>query len=234
MRLDKFFSQQRILSRKEVGEKLRRGLITVNGQTATKGDLKIDEALDVVALDGVVIPYKKYTYIVLNKPQGYVCSTDDPRDMVVTQLLPPELQKLDLFPCGRLDKDTTGLVILTNDGVSAHRNLSPKHHVEKRYRFQVADPYSDEDTSAIEAGITLADGYTTKPCKIERTGETSGYITLTEGKYHEIKRLFGARGNKITALERVSFASIELGELGVGEWREMNDLEIEVFHFSEK
>lgn len=229
MRLDKFFSEQKILSRKEVGEKLRRGLITVNGQTVKKGDVKIDETLDIVALEGVVIPYKKYTYIVVNKPQGYVCSTDDPRDMIVTELLPPELQKLELFPCGRLDKDTTGLVILTNDGISAHRNLSPKHHVEKRYRFQVADPYSDKDVVAIEAGVTLADGYTTKPCKIERTGDTTGYITLTEGKYHEIKRLFGARGNKITALERVSFATIELGNLPLGQWREMTSGEVEVF-----
>ncbi|MBR2902649.1 MAG: rRNA pseudouridine synthase [Clostridia bacterium] len=229
MRLDKFFSEQKILSRKEVGEKLRRGLITVNGQTVKKGDVKIDETLDVVALEGVEIPYKKYTYIVVNKPQGYVCSTDDPRDMIVTELLPPELQKLELFPCGRLDKDTTGLVILTNDGISAHRNLSPKHHVEKRYRFQVADPYSEKDATAIEAGVTLADGYTTKPCKIERTGDTTGYITLTEGKYHEIKRLFGARGNKITALERVSFATIELGDLPLGQWREMTSGEVEVF-----
>lgn len=229
MRLDKFFSEQKILSRKEVGEKLKRGLITVNGQTVKKGDVKIDETLDVVALEGVVIPYKKYTYIVVNKPQGYVCSTDDPRDMIVTELLPPEMQKLELFPCGRLDKDTTGLVILTNDGISAHRNLSPKHHVEKRYRFQVADPYSDKDVVAIEAGVTLADGYTTKPCKIERTGDTTGYITLTEGKYHEIKRLFGARGNKISALERVSFATIELGNLPLGQWREMTSGEVEVF-----
>lgn len=229
MRLDKFFSEQKILSRKEVGEKLRRGLITVNGQTVKKGDVKIDETLDVVALEGVEIPYKKYTYIVVNKPQGYVCSTDDPRDMIVTELLPPELQKLELFPCGRLDKDTTGLVILTNDGISAHRNLSPKHHVEKRYRFQVADPYSEKDATAIEAGVTLADGYTTKPCKIERTGDTTGHITLTEGKYHEIKRLFGARGNKITALERVSFATIELGDLPLGQWREMTSGEVEVF-----
>lgn len=229
MRLDKFFSEQKILSRKEVGEKLKRGLITVNGETVKKGDVKIDETLDVVALEGVVITYKKYTYIVVNKPQGYVCSTDDPRDMIVTELLPPELQKLELFPCGRLDKDTTGLVILTNDGISAHRNLSPKHHVEKCYRFQVADPYSDKDVAAIEAGVTLADGYTTKPCKIERTGDTTGYITLTEGKYHEIKRLFGARGNKITALERVSFATIELGDLPLGQWREMTSGEVEAF-----
>lgn len=229
MRLDKFFSEQKILSRKEVGEKLKRGLITVNGQTVKKGDVKIDEYRDIISLDGQVITYKKYIYIVVNKPQGYVCSTDDPRDMIVTELLPPELQKLDLFPCGRLDKDTTGLVIMTNDGISAHRNLSPKHHVEKRYRFQTADSYSDKDVTAIESGITLADGYTTKPCKIERTGDTTGYITLTEGKYHEIKRLFGARGNKIIELERVSFSEITLANLPLGQWRELTPTEEAIF-----
>ena len=229
MRLDKFFSEQKILSRKEVGEKLKRGLITVNGQVVKKGDIKIDEYKDQIALEGQLITYKKYTYILVNKPQGYVCSTDDPRDMIVTELLPQELQKLDLFPCGRLDKDTTGLVILTNDGISSHRNLSPKHHVAKKYAFETADPYSDKDIQAIQNGITLADGYTTKPCEIDRLSQTTGYITLTEGKYHEIKRLFGARGNKIVGLNRVSFSEIVLGDLPLGQWRELTSSEVEVF-----
>ena len=229
MRLDKFFSEQKILSRKEVGEKLKRGLITVNGQVVKKGDIKIDEYKDQITLEGQLITYKKYTYILVNKPQGYVCSTDDPRDMIVTELLPPELQKLDLFPCGRLDKDTTGLVILTNDGISSHRNLSPKHHVAKKYAFETADPYSDKDIQAIQNGITLADGYTTKPCEIERHSQTTGYITLTEGKYHEIKRLFGARGNKIVRLNRVSFSEIVLGDLPLGQWRELTPQEVEIF-----
>ena len=229
MRLDKFFSEQKILSRKEVGDKVKKGCITVNGVVAKKADIKIDESKDIILLDGEVISYKKYIYLMINKPQGYVSSTDDPRDKTVIDLLPPHLQKFDLFPCGRLDKDTVGLVILTNDGVSAHNNLSPKRHVQKRYFFTTADEYTDQDANAIQDGITLADGYTTKPCKIERVDGKNGYITLVEGKYHEIKRLFGARGNKIVFLQRVSFSSIVLGDLPEGEYRHLTPDEEYIF-----
>ena len=165
----------------------------------------------------------------MNKPEGVVSATEDGRDKTVIDLLPENLKKFDLFPCGRLDKDTTGLIVLTNDGVSAHNALSPKRHVEKKYYFATADDYSDDDISAITAGITLKDGYTTKPCRINRISEKSGYIYLTEGKYHEIKRLFGARGNKIIELERVAFGSLTLGELKSSEWRFMTDEEISAF-----
>lgn len=229
MRLDKFFSEQKILSRKQVVECLKKGQITVNGNIIKKNDFKVDENKDEIALNGEVICYKKFVYILLNKPSGYVSATEDNRDKTVIDLLPENLQKLDLFPCGRLDKDTLGLVILTNDGASAHNALSPKHHVEKKYYFETADPYSNEDVLAIEEGITLADGYTTKPCKIERASENSGYIILTEGKYHEIKRLFGARKNKITFLKRISFSSITLDSLPLGEWRFLTQEEEDVF-----
>ena len=229
MRLDKFFSEQKILSRKEVADKIKKGCICVNGTLAKKADVKIDENKDVITLDGQIVAYKKYIYLMVNKPQGYVSSTDDPRDKTVIDLLPPHLQKFDLFPCGRLDKDTVGLVILTNDGISAHNNLSPKRHVKKKYFFTTADDYSDEDIKAIQAGITLADGYTTKPCEIERVDDKNGYITLVEGKYHEIKRLFGARGNKIVFLQRVSFSSIVLGDLPEGEYRHLTPQEEQIF-----
>ncbi len=229
MRLDKFFSEQKILTRKEVSDCVKKGLISVNGEIVKKNDFKIDEYKDQVCFRGQIILYKKYTYIMLNKPSGYVSSTEDNRDKTVIDLLPPNLQKLELFPCGRLDKDTVGLVILTNDGISAHNALSPKHHVQKKYYFTTADSYSDDDISAIERGITLADGYTTKPCTIERVDSDKGYIILTEGKYHEIKRLFGARGNKITFLQRVSFSKIELGDLLLGEWRFLTEEEENIF-----
>lgn len=229
MRLDKFFSEQKILSRKEVVDCLKKGQITVNGQIVKKNDLKVDENKDEIALRGEVIQYKKFVYILLNKPSGYVSATEDGREKTVIDLLPENLQRLGLFPCGRLDKDTLGLVILTNDGISAHNALSPKHHVEKKYYFQTADPYSNEDIVAIEQGITLADGYTTKPCKIERESKTNGYIILTEGKYHEIKRLFGARGNKIVFLKRISFSAISLGDLPLGEWRYLTQEEENIF-----
>ena len=132
MRLDKFFSSQKILSRKESEEALRKGRVAVNGVTVKNGDLKVDEEKDEIALDGKVIKYQKYAYILINKPFGVVSATEDGRDKTVIDLLPDDLQKLGLFPCGRLDKDTTGLVVLTNDGVSAHNALSPKKHVEKK------------------------------------------------------------------------------------------------------
>ena len=229
MRLDKFFSEQKILSRKEVADKVKKGCIAINGVIAKKADIKIDETKDVVTLDDQIVQYKKFVYLLLNKPQGYVSSTDDPRDKTVLDLLPPDLRKFDLFPCGRLDKDTVGLVILTNDGVSAHNNLSPKRHVKKKYFFTTADEYSDQDVDAIQAGITLADGWTTKPCKIDRVDSKNGYITLVEGKYHEIKRLFGARGNKIVFLQRVSFSSIVLGDLPEGEYRHLTPQEEQIF-----
>ena len=229
MRLDKFFSEQKILSRKEVADKVKKGCIAINGVIAKKADIKIDETKDVVTLDDQIVQYKKFVYLLLNKPQGYVSSTDDPRDKTVLDLLPPDLRKFDLFPCGRLDKDTVGLVILTNDGVSAHNNLSPKRHVKKKYFFTTADEYSDQDVDAIQAGITLADGWTTKPCKIDRVDGKNGYITLVEGKYHEIKRLFGARHNKIVFLQRVSFSSILLGDLPEGEYRHLTPEEENIF-----
>ena len=165
----------------------------------------------------------------MNKPQGVVSATEDRDQKTVLDLLPEDLLKFDLFPCGRLDKDTTGLVILTNDGISAHNALSPKKHVEKKYLFETAEPYSDADVTAIESGITLKDGYSTKPCKIERISETEGYIYLTEGKYHEIKRLFGARSNKITKLRRIGFGNLEIGDLPEGSWRYLTEEEISEF-----
>lgn len=233
MRLDKFFSSQKILSRKECSEYLKKKLITVNGETAKKGDLKIDPDNDEIALNGKVINYQKYVYILINKPLGIVSATEDARDKTVIDLLPDNLKRLGLFPCGRLDKDTSGLIVLTNDGVSAHNALSPKKHVEKKYRFSVADDYTDDDIAAITAGITLKDGYTTKPCKIERLDEKNGFIYLTEGKYHEIKRLFGARGNKITSLERTNFGNLSLNGIASGEWRFMTTAEINLFTASE-
>ena len=229
MRIDKFFSEIGKFSRKECAEKLKKGFITVNGVTVKKGEFKVDPEKDVVCYNGEIIKYKKYAYILVNKPTGVVSATEDGRDKTVVDLLPEEMKKLNLFPCGRLDKDTVGLVILTNDGISAHNALSPKHHVEKKYYFEVADEFDDGDKIAIENGLTLADGYTTKPCKIERLDGKSGHITLTEGKYHEIKRLFGARGNKITFLERVSFSKILLGDLPRGEWRYLTEEEEKIF-----
>lgn len=230
IRLDKYFSGQGVLSRTLVAEAIKRKRIAVNGVTATRKDVKIDENKDVITLDGNHIAYKKYVYVMLNKPLGVVSATEDGKDKTVIDILPDELQKTGLFPSGRLDKETSGLIILTNDGVSSHKRLSPKNHVEKVYEYECIEELSDEDKQKIEQGITLKDGYTTKPCMIEKTDGYSGKITLTEGKYHEIRRLFGAVGNKITSLKRVSFGSILLDDkLESGEWRYLTKDEIKEF-----
>lgn len=229
MRLDKFFSQTGTLTRSQVQKQLKLGKVTVNGETIKKADYKVDPDKDEIRYNENKIVYRRFVYIMMNKPRGVVSATEDRDQKTVLDLLPEDLLKFDLFPCGRLDKDTTGLVVLTNDGISAHNALSPKKHVEKKYSFETADAYSDADLTAIESGITLKDGYSTKPCKIERISETEGYIYLTEGKYHEIKRLFGARSNKITKLERIGFGKLEIGDLPEGDWRYLTEEEISWF-----
>lgn len=229
MRLDKFFSQTGTLTRSQAQKQLKLGKVTVNGETIKKADYKVDPDKDEIRYNEDKIVYRRFVYIMMNKPRGVVSATEDRDQKTVLDLLPEDLLKLDLFPCGRLDKDTTGLVVLTNDGISAHNALSPKKHVEKKYSFETADAYSDADVTAIESGITLKDGYSTKPCKIERISETEGYIYLTEGKYHEIKRLFGARSNKITKLERIGFGKLEIGDLPEGDWRYLTEEEISWF-----
>lgn len=229
MRLDKFFSQTGTLTRSQAQKQLKLGKVTVNGETIKKADYKVDPDKDEIRYNENKIVYRRFVYIMMNKPRGVVSATEDRDQKTVLDLLPEDLLKFDLFPCGRLDKDTTGLVVLTNDGISAHNALSPKKHVEKKYSFETADTYSDADVTAIESGITLKDGYSTKPCKIERISETEGYIYLTEGKYHEIKRLFGARSNKITKLERIGFGKLEIGDLPEGDWRYLTEEEISWF-----
>lgn len=229
MRLDKFFSQTGTLTRSQVQKQLKLGKVTVNGETIKKADYKVDPDKDEIRYNENKIVYRRFVYIMMNKPRGVVSATEDRDQKTVLDLLPEDLLKFDLFPCGRLDKDTTGLVVLTNDGISAHNALSPKKHVEKKYSFETADAYSDADVMAIESGITLKDGYSTKPCKIERISETEGYIYLTEGKYHEIKRLFGARSNKITKLGRIGFGKLEIGDLPEGDWRYLTEEEISWF-----
>ena len=229
MRLDKFLSNMGKATRSECSRFARAGKISVNGVTVKKCDIHIDPERDTIVFCGVPVTYKKFTYIMLNKPQGYVSATDDEREKTVLDLLPEEERRLGLFPCGRLDKNTLGLVILTNDGESAHRLLSPKHHVSKVYAFESQLPLSEADISALERGVDIG-GYFTKPCTIKMDSDTKGLITLTEGKYHQIKRMLEAVGNKIIYLERVSFGDIALDPaLGRGDWRYLTNDEEKAF-----
>lgn len=227
IRLDKFFTETATLSRREAVLEIKRGKVLVDGVIITDPSKKIDEERAEVVYNGQRVAYQKYVYIMLNKPEGVVSATEDTKQKTVLDLLPEKYKKLGLFPCGRLDKDTLGLVMLTNDGDTAHKLLSPKSHVEKTYKYKCADPLTSENKNKIENGLELRDGYVTKPCKIKMISELEGEITLTEGKYHEIKRLFGAVGNKITFLERITFGSLVLeSNLKRGQWRELNMAEI--------
>ena len=229
MRLDKFLSNMGKATRSESGKLAKAGKITVNGNIVKRADIHIDENSDIVCVNGVTVGYKKYAYIMLNKPEGYVSATDDDREKTVLDLLPDEQRRLGLFPCGRLDKNTLGLVILTNDGESAHKCLSPKHHVDKIYKFECKFPLNDNLVNMLEKGVDIG-GYFTKPCKIKLYNELSGEITLTEGKYHQIKRMFESIDNKIVYLERLSFGGIVLDEsLSRGSWRYLTEDEEKLF-----
>ena len=228
MRLDKFLSETGRASRKEAGIAAKKGLITVNGTVAKHADVHIDPENDRVVYCGEEITYRTFTYIIMNKPKGYVSVTEAKGDIPAQTLLPETEQKLGLFPAGRLDKNTTGLLLLTNDGATAHRLTSPKHHVDKVYSFTVKFPISEDDVSALCGGVTLEDGYETMTCKVEMTSEREGRITLREGKYHQIKRMMIAVHNQITSLTRISYGPLTVEGLDEGEWRYLTDDEIKL------
>ena len=226
MRLDKMIASTGIASRSQISSAVRAGKVLVDGVVAKKADMQVDPDKVSVSYCGTPVCYRKYTYIMLNKPEGYVSATEDGRLPTVIELLPEELQKIGLFPCGRLDKNTLGLMLLTNDGDTSHRLLAPKSHVTKTYAFKLKFPLSDADIVALQAGVDIG-GYVTAPCTVERTGEREGEITLTEGKYHQIKLMMEAVHNQVTYLERISFGPLVLDPaLERGQWRYLDADEI--------
>ena len=230
MRLDKFLSNNQFISRTECKKALKSGLIKVNGKYANDPSMKIDEEKDVVEYKGSVVKYNKYIYLMLNKPSGYVSSTDEPNKKTVIDLLPDCYKNIGLFPCGRLDIDTTGLLILTNDGQLSHILLSPKHHVGKTYYFECSPHLDDDMIKHLQDGVDIGEKAITKPAVIVPGPDmTSGTITITEGKFHQIKRMFECVGSRITMLRRMSFAGISLdSSLTEGDWRLLNDRETEL------
>ena len=228
MRIDKFLSDMGIASRRESAAAAKRGMITVDGAVVKDSSIHIDPEKCSLTYMGRKISYSKYVYVMLNKPEGYVSATEDSRLPVVTELLSEELQRMELFPVGRLDRDTVGLMILTNNGQLAHTVLSPKRHVDKDYYFKSREPMAKGAEERFASNIVLADGYECKSarlvCDDDRMG---GVITLTEGKYHQIKRMVAAVDNAVVFLERISFAGIPLDRtLARGEWRMLSDEEI--------
>ncbi len=230
MRLDKMLSQCGVATRRETAAAAKRGTITVNGTAVNRPDAKVDPEKDTVIYCGRPVRYRAFFYFMLNKPDGYVSATEDGRDPVVTQLLPEEYRRLELFPCGRLDKHTLGLMLLTNDGPLSHRLLSPKNHVSKTYGFRVKFPLSPEDITALEAGVDIG-GYITAPCSVVLSDSREGRITITEGKYHQIKLMMEAVHNQITYLERLTFGPLSLDPaLERGACRELTDEEIQALN----
>ena len=230
MRIDKFLSEQGVASRKEAAKAAKSGGVLVNGVAVKDLYTHIDPETATVFYLGRRIEYHKFIYVMLNKPEGYVSATDDKSLPYVTELLPDELRKRELFPVGRLDRDTVGMMILTDDGQLAHALLSPKRHVEKKYFFTAKVPMREGVEDDFRDGITLADGYECKSAVIElQPDRMGGVITLTEGKYHQIKRMVAAEDNRVMTLERITFGGIPLDtSLKRGEWRFLTEGEVEL------
>ena len=219
-----------ISTRKETALLAKKGQITVDGVPFRDASKHIDPEKNRVVFCGNEISYSKYTYVMLNKPTGYVSATEDSKLPVVTELLSEQLQRIELFPVGRLDRDTVGLMILTNNGPLAHRLLSPKQHVEKEYYFKCAEPLIEGAEEKFKSNIVLADGYECKSAVlIPDSDRMGGRIILTEGKYHQIKRMIASLHNKVTYLKRIRFSEIELdSSLYEGEWRMLREEEIKI------
>ena len=217
-----------IASRRESAAAAKRGLVTVDGVAQKDVSRHINPEEQTVSYMGRVIEYNKYVYVMLNKPTGYVSATEDTRLPYVTELLSDELQRMELFPVGRLDRDTVGMMILTNNGKLAHSLLTPKRHVTKEYYFKAAEPLKEGAEELFSRGIVLADGYECKSAALRSDADRmGGVITLTEGKYHQIKRMVASLDNAVVFLERISFAGIPLDRsLARGEWRMLTKEEI--------
>lgn len=227
-RLDKFLSSQNICSRKDAARLAKKGAITVNGEQIKDTAVKIDPNADEIAVNGEIISYRKYVYIMMNKPAGVLSATEDTRVETVIDLLPPELYRRGLFPAGRLDKDTTGLMIITDDGDFAHKMLAPKSHVYKLYAAETRRPITDDDIAAFENGIEQG-GRQFAPARLwsENIDGTEYAMTeIREGKFHQVKRMFQAVGNEVLTLKRLRIGKLWLDEaLSEGEARLLTETE---------
>lgn len=233
-RLDKIIASTGKWSRREVKLLVRQGRVLLNGVPARSAEEKTDPETAEITVNGEVLTYRRYTWIMLNKPAGYLSATEDGRGATVIDLLPYELKRLDLFPVGRLDKDTEGLLLLTNEGGLAHDLLSPRHHVEKVYYARVTGRLTEADCQAFAAGITLEDDLRCQSAGLDilSAGEESeAHVTLREGKFHQVKRMLAFCGKPVTYLERVKMGNLTLDPaLARGEYRFLTPAEIEDLH----
>lgn len=226
-RLDKLIAASGKATRSEAKIWIRSGRVTVNGAPARSPEQKCDAAADVVAVDGITLDHAERRYIMMHKPAGVLSATEDREQRTVLDLLPAELRRQGLFPVGRLDKDVTGLLILTNDGALTHALTAPKKHVPKTYRATVDGVLDASDAAAFAEGLVLADSTRCRPAELEIIAPDTARVTVYEGKYHQVKRMFAARGKPVTALHRERMGGLALDEsLPPGGWRELTDKDI--------
>ena len=226
-RLDKLLSGTGRWSRREVKALVRQGLVRVDGRLAASAEDKLDPAAAIITVAGETISLCRFTYVMLHKPAGVLTATEDRKQPTVLDLLPPELRRIGLAPVGRLDKDTEGLLLLTNDGELAHRLLSPKYHVEKRYFARVDGELSAADAEAFASGMTLGDGLECLPAGLEVLPDRVCIVTLREGKFHQVKRMLAARGAPVLYLKRLSMGPLTLDDsLAAGAYRLLRAEEI--------
>ncbi|MGT2756870.1 pseudouridine synthase [Streptococcus ovuberis] len=227
MRLDKFIVAVGAGSRSQAKTMVKAKRLTVNGQVAKKSDLAVNEQEDQICLDGEVLVYSEFDYLMLNKPAGVISATEDPQERTVLDLLPARYHRV--APVGRLDKDTVGLLLLTNDGHLNHNLLSPKKHVDKCYEVTLAAPCQPDYKEKMQAGVVLEDGYVCLPARIDWQDDIPhiAYLTIQEGKFHQVKRMFAALGNQVTHLKRIRMGSLVLDEhLAAGEFRQLTEEEV--------
>lgn len=224
MRLDKYLAETAQCTRSEAKALLQKGRVAVNGTVCKKGDVQLKDS-DLVAVDGAVLEYKKFVYIMLNKPEGVVSASTDKRDTTVVDLLGDAYPRREIFPAGRLDKSSTGFVLLTDDGVFAHDILAPKKHVSKTYTVTIDTPLTEEMQQGFANGVTLADGTKLSPAEVcALTGDgLTVCVLLKQGVYHQIKRMFGVYGAGVNALHRDAIGGLALdADLEPGQWRELS------------
>lgn len=227
-RLDKYLSEAKIASRKEIKNLIRAGAVTVDGVVQKDADTKINEAVATVTVNGItVMPYRIMT-IMLHKPAGYITAAEDKNEQTVMELLPESYRKMKVMPVGRLDKQTEGLLLFTNDGDLAHRLISPKYEVKKLYYAEHTGSVSQEDIQAFAAGISLSDGTLCRPAELQKIEAGKCIVTVTEGKYHQVRRMLASRGLTVTYLRREQEGNLKLGDLPIGACRELTENEIEM------
>jgi len=234
-RLDRYLSEMGIAGRKELKQIIRSGRVTVNDVIQTSPEYKINTDRDVIVCDGTRVSYVQFRYFMLDKPAGYLSATEDGKQQTVLELFPEEIRRLDIFPVGRLDKDTSGLLLLTNDGEFAHKVISPKSEIKKRYYAVTEGIPDEEDVKAFRDGILLKDGLECLPAELEITGRNECFVTVMEGKYHQVKRMLAARGKPVLQLRRLSVGKLTLREgQASGEYVELDEQDLKAVLWSER